>query len=193
METAGNTIEKVLKAIGWLIENTLNSLLKFAWEIGPAVENSVDAILRAVTRLINFVISGVEYLINNVIVSGANAIIGVLNSVPFVDIPYAQPVSIPRFTGYEDGGYPTKADFFYANENGVPEMIGRIGNRTAVANNDQITKAIADATYSAFVQALNDNGGNEGQPLNIYIGNDKVYKGYTKQQSQMSNQYGVVI
>ena len=72
-------------------------------------------------------------------------------------------------------------------------MIGRIGNRTAVANNDQITKAIADATYSAFVQALSENSNNEGQPINVYVGNDKIYSGYARYQSQASNQYGVIV
>lgn len=196
IETIGKTIERIFKTIGWLIENTLNTLLRFVWEIGPAVQNSVNSILSSVTRLINFIINGIEYLVNTVVIGGVNAIISAINSISQyvgINIGLVPTISIPRFSGYEDGGYPKKADFFYANENGVPEMIGRIGNKTAVANNDQITKAIADATYTAFVQALGENSGNDNQPLNIYIGNDKVYKGYTKQQSQMSNQYGVVI
>ena len=134
-----------------------------------------------------------EFLVNNTVIRAINGIIDTLNKLPMFNISRKSNVYLPRFRGYEDGGYPKEADFFYANENGIPEMIGRIGNRTAVANNDQITKAIADATYSAFVQALSENGDNNGQPLNIYIGNDKVYKGYTKHQSQMSNQYGVVV
>ena len=196
IETIGNTVEKILEAIGKLIQTIADTILRFVREVGPAVENSVNSILSAVTRLINFTISAIEYLVNTVVIGGVNAIIKAINSISQyvgINIPEVPKISIPRFSGYEDGGYPTRGDFFYANENGVPEMIGRIGNKTAVANNDQITKAIADATYTAFVQALGENSGNDSQPLNIYIGNDKVYKGYTKQQSQMSNQYGVVI
>ena len=193
VRTVGKAIEGVLKTIGWLIENTLNALLRFAWQIGPAIENSVYAITRAVTRLVNFVVSALQFLVNNTVIRAINGIIDTLNKLPMFSISRKSNVYLPRFSGYEDGGYPKEADFFYANENGIPEMIGRIGNRTAVANNDQITKAIADATYSAFVQALGENSGNSNQPLNIYIGNDKVYKGYTKHQSQMSNQYGVVV
>lgn len=192
VQTVGNVMERILRSIGWLIENTLNSLLRFAWEIGPAIENSINAILRSVTRLINFIISGLEFLVNNTVIAAINGIISAINALPMMSISKVPQKHLPRFSGYEDGGYPKEGDFFFANENG-PEMIGTIGNRTAVANNDQITKAIADATYTAFVQALGENSGNDNQPLNIYIGNDKVYKGYTKQQSQMSNQYGVVI
>jgi hypothetical protein len=43
---------------------------------------------------------------------------------------------------------------FIARENGIPEMVGRIGNRTAVANNDQITGGIANAVENAMMNVL---------------------------------------
>ena len=57
---------------------------------------------------------------------------------------------IPRFAS---GGFPTPGQLFIANEPGNPEMIGSIGGRTAVANNGQITEAIATAVYNAMVSA----------------------------------------
>ena len=54
---------------------------------------------------------------------------------------------------YATGGYPTTGQMFIARENGIPEMVGRIGNRTAVANNDQITSAIAQAVEAAILRA----------------------------------------
>ena len=71
-------------------------------------------------------------------------------------------------------------------------MIGRIGNQTAVANNDQITASIAQAAYQAMSQALAENSDND-QPINVYVGNDKLYSGYAKYQSRASNQYGVSV
>lgn len=47
-------------------------------------------------------------------------------------------VSIPRFAS---GGFPEHGQLFFANESG-PELVGRIGNRTAVANGDQIVSGI---------------------------------------------------
>lgn len=41
-----------------------------------------------------------------------------------------------------DGGFVTAGQMFIARESG-PEMVGRMGNRTAVANNDQIVSGIA--------------------------------------------------
>ncbi len=45
--------------------------------------------------------------------------------------------------GYATGGFPTSGQLFMARENGIPEMVGKIGNRTAVANDSQITDAVA--------------------------------------------------
>lgn len=103
------------------------------------------------------------------------------------------PASLPKLnvSWYADGGYPDVGELFVANEAG-PEMIGKIGNKTTVANNDQITKSIAQAAYEAMNKALNEND-NNGQPLNIYFGNERLYSGYTKHKSQASNQYGISI
>ncbi len=55
-------------------------------------------------------------------------------------------VSIPRISGYATGGYPTRADLFFANENGIPELVGTMKGKTAVAGGQEIT-GISDAIY----------------------------------------------
>ena len=45
-------------------------------------------------------------------------------------------------------------------------MVGSIGGRTAVANNDQITAAIAQAVYQAVVSAQNEEN---QQPIDITV------------------------
>ena len=61
---------------------------------------------------------------------------------------------------YANGGFPDSAEIFIAKENGYPEMVGKIGKRTAVANNDQITEAIAQAVYPAVYRAMTDSANN---------------------------------
>lgn len=56
------------------------------------------------------------------------------------------------------GGFPNSGQMFVAREAG-PELVGRIGRRTAVANNDQIVQGIASAVRSAMAGANNPNGG----------------------------------
>lgn len=50
---------------------------------------------------------------------------------------------------YATGGFPDTGQMFIAREAG-PELVGRIGRRTAVANNDQIVQGIASAVRSAM-------------------------------------------
>ena len=48
---------------------------------------------------------------------------------------------------FENGGFPVPGSYFVAGENGVPEMLGTVGGRTAVASGAEIT-GIRDAVYS---------------------------------------------
>lgn len=51
--------------------------------------------------------------------------------------------------GYADGGFPKFGEYFFARENG-PELVGRVGHRNAVVNNDQIVASISDGVESAI-------------------------------------------
>ena len=104
------------------------------------------------------------------------------------------PTSLPKLNieWYAGGGFPKEGQIFGANENG-PELIGNIGRRTAVANQQQITEGISDATYTAFSRALSENRNNsESNPhIVVNIGDDKVYDGIARKENQYSNMYGV--
>ena len=71
------------------------------------------------------------------------------------------PVSIPKLnvSWYANGGMPDMGEIFVARESG-PEMVGKIGNKTTVANNDQIVTAIQQGVYTAVMNAM-ASGSNE--------------------------------
>ena len=48
--------------------------------------------------------------------------------------------------GFATGGFPEPSSLFWAGENGVPEILGTVGGRTAVAGGAEIT-GIRDAVY----------------------------------------------
>ena len=104
------------------------------------------------------------------------------------------PTSLPKLNiqWYAEGGFPDTGELFIAREAG-PELVGNIGNRAAVANNDQIVEGIAQAAYQGVSQAIKENRGNEKQPVNVYIGNKKVYSGYGQYVSSENNRYGTNI
>ena len=59
---------------------------------------------------------------------------------------------------YAQGGFPSDGEMFIAREAG-PELVGSIGRKTAVANNDQIISGIEAGVYRAVVAANSGNGG----------------------------------
>lgn len=75
--------------------------------------------------------------------------------------------------GFAAGGFPDVGQLFVARENG-PEMVGTIGGRTAVANNDQITDGIYNAVRDAmgdYVKAIND------RPIKLYLDSREIKAG----------------
>ena len=94
-----------------------------------------------------------------------------------------------KFNAYAEGGFPETGQLFVAREAG-PELVGNIGNKAAVANNDQIIEGIAQAAYQGISQAMRENTGSERQPVIVYIGNKKVYSGYGQYVSSENNMYG---
>lgn len=84
----------------------------------------------------------------------------------------ANTVSIPKFSVkyYAKGGYPDMGQMFVANEAG-PELVGTIGNRTAVVNNDQIVESVSRGVYQAVVSAMGSSGGDRVVEAKV---NDKV-------------------
>lgn len=56
---------------------------------------------------------------------------------PALNSPLLQPALFHK--GFATGGFPSPSTFFYAGEGGVPEMLGTVGGRTAVAGGAEIT------------------------------------------------------
>ena len=89
---------------------------------------------------------------------------------------------------FASGGYPTSGDLFFANENGRAEFITSIGNKTAVANQDQMVQALTNAIMAGFAMTAPRN--NNNQPITVNIGDKKVYSGVVGYQNRQADRYG---
>ena len=67
--------------------------------------------------------------------------------------------------GYASGGYVPSGQLFFARESG-PELVGTIGNQTAVANNDQIVAAVSQGVANAVASVM---GNGSERPLNVRV------------------------
>jgi len=61
--------------------------------------------------------------------------------------------------GLATGGFPSMGQMFIAREAG-PELVGTIGSRNAVVNNDQIVESVSAGVYKAVREAMNGGQAN---------------------------------
>lgn len=132
-----NIVDPMWNGILWLRDKAIEIFKT----IGSTVVNFVS---NAFKSTINGVLWTIENTIN-MFIGMLNGAIGVINMIPGVMIMPLSYLSIPRLA---DGGFVNEGQLFIAREAGA-EMVGNIGSRTAVANNDQIVAGIANGVAEA--------------------------------------------
>lgn len=99
---------------------------------------------------------------------------------------------------YREGG-PVSGEIWGMNESGNPEMIGKVGNKTAVANNEMITEAIkgavVDGMMEVFMATRTGNGSGEEAPtIEVIVKTDDetLYRRVMKGKKKAERRYQVV-
>lgn len=130
-----------------------NKLLE---NIPTAFRTAFKTVANVAIAPLNLVISGIETMINNAIdlinglMSAARLIPKIGDAVP----NNIQHISVGRIPTFEKGGYvPSRYTMFMAGENGIPEIAGTVGGKTAVAGEVEIT-GIKDAINSTAQQEI---------------------------------------
>lgn len=147
----------------------------FQSNVVDTITNAFRAFVNTGLGLFEGFINGVIGVVNNVIrfINGLTSIIG-------ISIAPIPEVSIPRF---EMGGFVDEGQLFIAREAGA-EMVGAMGRRTAVANNDQIVEGISagvsvanDGVIAAIYALMNII---EDKDLSVSIGDDVIGRSYDR-------------
>lgn len=177
----------------WFNTNVIQPITKFfsdAWgNIKYAFQAAFTAIGNFAVSVFNGVIGRVETMVNRIIgainglISGFNRVVSWAANIigaSWSGLSLIPTVSLPRLA---DGGFVDEGQLFIAREAGA-EMVGSIGRRTAVANNDQIVEGITygvreanddvvTAIYAVAQQIIGamreQNGGNGSFDLGAYI------------------------
>ena len=153
--------EKIIDPIAQWFADLWKKILDFrdkAVEVFKKIGTAVaDFVSGAVKSVINGVLSKIEGVINGFIFM-LNGAISLINKIPGVNITKVEALYIPRLA---EGGIVNEGQMFIAREAG-PELVGSIGRKTAVANNDQIISGIESGVYRAMMAAnSNNNGGTQ--------------------------------
>lgn len=159
---------KVLKAIG----NIKNKVLQKGSDIVSGLKDGFNEKVSTFTSVLGTLPETIRNAIPNLFDVGSSIIQNFANGFSSVHIPlphintnwnYHQvgPLGFktPSFSlqWYANGGFPEAGQLFIANEAG-PEMVGKMGNRNAVANNNQIVDGIKNGVFEAVLDAFNASG-----------------------------------
>ena len=133
----------------------------------------------------NSVLTVMEKAMNNAI-SALNDVIRSINAVSWItgiSLSYFSEVQLDPIPYFAQGGFVDEGQLFIAREAGA-EMVGTIGNRTAVANNDQIVEGISagvananDGVIAAIYALMNII---EDKDLSVSIGDDVIGRSYDR-------------
>lgn len=161
---------KVLKAIG----NIKNKVLQKGSDIVSGLKDGFTEKVSTFTSVLGTLPETIRNAIPNLFDVGSSIIQNFANGFSSVHIPMPHigwdwtggsirignfSFSLPRFNlqWYAKGGFPEMGQLFIANEAG-PEMVGKMGNRNAVANNNQIVDGIKNGVFEAVLDAFNASG-----------------------------------
>lgn len=171
VSTAFNVLWTTVKSVwavvsGWFkehvttpIKNAFSKMKKSVAGIFSKLWNSVKS---GVAGAMNTVISRIETAINSLI-GGVNTVLRGFNSVvsaaakvakvKWSGVDLVPKVSLPKVKAYATGGFMDKYSIATVGENGLPEIMGTVGGKPAVAGSQEIT-GIKDAINSTSAQEV---------------------------------------
>lgn len=162
----------------WKLDD--NPITRFVRKMANSVIGIVNSVIDSINNLFHISFKGLTLLGKEVI--------------PAFNVRL---VNLPHIRTFAEGGFPDQGQLFIAREAGA-EMVGSIGRRAAVANNDQIVEGISTGVSNAneelistlfavgqqIIQAINE------KDTDVYMDKTKVSLAVTKIQDQRARMYG---
>lgn len=153
-----------LSYVAWTLDD--NPITRFVRQMANSIIGLVNGVIDAINDMFHIQFNGLS-------------VMGI-TLIPAFDIRL---VDIPHIPFFEDGGFPNEGQLFIAREAGA-EMVGAMGRRTAVANNDQIVEGISagvsvanDGVIAAIYALLNVV---EEKDFSVNIGDNQIGESYDR-------------
>lgn len=161
-----------LSYAAWTLDD--NPITRFVRQMANSVIGLVNGVIDAINDMFHIQFNGLS-------------VMGI-TLIPAFDIRL---VDIPHIPFFEDGGFPNEGQLFIAREAGA-EMVGAMGRRTAVANNDQIVEGISagvsianDGVIAAIYALLNVV---EEKDMSVVIGDNEIGHSYDRYKEKRGRQ-----
>lgn len=214
-----NAIKSSTSSVWNSIYSTLSGVFNNIRSIASSVWNSISSTVRGVwntmmssaSTFLSGLLSKFTNIFNSVKSTVSNAVSNIKNAfnfswklpslkLPHITVSYtAASSTLSKFLGissiphlsvswYANGGFPDMGDLFIANEAGA-EMVGSIGGKTAVANNDQIVEAVSEGVRKAILDSTG-NGAKE-TIINLIVSGKKLHQEVVRENRNAIIQTGL--
>lgn len=147
-----SSITSTMSGIKTNISSTFTSVTSTVSNAWTTIKNKLtpigtklgEAVGGAFKKALNSALTTIENIINKPI-SAINSLLTTINKVPGINISKLNTFKLPRL---EDGGTLNRGQMFIANEAG-PELVGNVGRKTTVMNNDDIVDSVSQGVADA--------------------------------------------
>ena len=184
-KSAWSGVKEVFGNVGTFFKDTFESAWKKVTKVfsvsGEIFVDIKDGIVDSFKSIVNSLIKGINKVVKTPF-EGINTVLKKIRDVKIVGIePFKdlKTISVPEIPLLAGGGMVNSGQMFIAREAGA-ELVGNIGNRTAVMNNDQIVESVSTGVYQAVVAALGGNGDDGGTQIVINLDGEKIYENQQK-------------
>ena len=168
-QTARDRVQAIFGSLAsWFSSNVVSPIQNLISSIGGAVSNAI---------------SNWSSKLGNIFGGSKKT----TNSNPYDNRPDWIKAQGLTFGVFASGGFPDVGQLFVAREQG-PELVGRIGNQSAVANNNQIIDGIRQGVYEAMMAS--NSGGRNGD-INLYVSGKQLMTAVAEEARRETVRTGV--
>lgn len=217
------TLSKLLNGMPTSIKNGIGDVLSTVKTKGSDIIDGIKSGVNWSWGTLSSFLSGLGGSIANALPdlwnTGYNWVQGLLNGARSVSIPrfgISTTQSIAQIRGktfsittpdvyvsqwvqpFASGGFPDAGQLFMANEAG-PELVGKMGNKTTVANQQQIVEGIKAGVFEAMMDAFNASGafdrsgsGEQVTEFTVKIDSETLYKKVKKGKERYERRFQTV-
>ena len=155
----------------WALDN--NPITKFVRTLANSVIGIINSVIDGINSMFHISFKGLRLLGKEVI--------------PAFDVRL---VNLRHISAFAEGGFPNEGELFIAREAGA-EMVGSIGRRTAVANNDQIVESVSSGVYRAVREAMgNTDDSKKNITIVVQMNGKEMFRQMVDENNQVIRQTG---
>ena len=172
-----STVSSYMSSLKSTISSTISNVISSASSTISSWASSARSTVSSIYSTVSSAVSSAYSTVSSYVSSAYNTVSSTISSSINKLSSSLTKVSKSSIKSYATGGFPGEGQLFISREDG-PELVGQIGNQTAVANNDQIIEGIRMGVFDAVRAAMSNNQFGTPEIINkVYLDSREIRSG----------------